>query len=101
VRLSTLFYLRREREEQARGRSFAEALRNPARARWTGLAALAGDGFATQDRTERDRECVGTPNGAAFITGLRRAADCSQLVPAAKEPRVRSEKSRSSSGTDP
>jgi subtilase family serine protease len=24
---------------------------------------------------------VGTPNGAAFITGLRRAADCSRLVP--------------------
>jgi len=24
---------------------------------------------------------VGTPNGAAFITGLRRAADCSALVP--------------------
>jgi hypothetical protein len=24
---------------------------------------------------------VGTPNGAAFITGLRRAADCSQLAP--------------------
>jgi subtilase family serine protease len=43
---------------------------------------------------------VGTPNGAAFITGLRRAADGSHLVPE-QEPRVRSEKSRSSSRTDP
>jgi subtilase family serine protease len=43
---------------------------------------------------------VGTPNGAAFITGLRRAADCSHLVPE-QEPRVRSEKSRSSSRTGP
>jgi hypothetical protein len=43
---------------------------------------------------------VGTLNGAAFITGLRRAADCSYLVPG-QEPRVRSGKSRSSSRTDP
>ena len=43
---------------------------------------------------------VGTPDGAAFITGLRRAADCSPLVPE-QEPRVRSGKSRSSSRTDP
>jgi subtilase family serine protease len=43
---------------------------------------------------------VGTPNGAAFITGLRRTADCSHLVPE-QEPRVRSEKSRSTSRTDP
>jgi hypothetical protein len=43
---------------------------------------------------------VGTPNGAAFFTGLRRAADCSHLVPE-QEPRVRSEKSRSSSRTGP
>jgi hypothetical protein len=43
---------------------------------------------------------VGTPNGAAFITGLRRAADCSYLVPG-QEPRVGPGKSRSSSRTDP
>jgi len=43
---------------------------------------------------------VGTPNGAAFITGLRRAADFSYLV-TGQEPRVRSGKSRSSSRTDP
>jgi hypothetical protein len=43
---------------------------------------------------------VGTPNGAAFITGLRRAADCSHLVPE-QEPRDRSDKSRSSFRTIP
>ena len=44
---------------------------------------------------------VGTPNGAAFITGLRHAADSSDLAPDPKEPRSRSEKSRSPFRTGP
>jgi hypothetical protein len=71
--------------------------------------SLALDVFDSQERAYTQQVTakgydtmtgVGTPNGAAFITGLRRAADGSHLVPE-QEPRVRSEKSRSSSRTDP